>query len=243
MVELIVVVAVILLLLSILFPLAGRALEGAKRGKCKQNQKSIIQGAHLYAAENKGHIISARPTSGFVQISFNRPEWERWKDIGFFSEGNNAIGTIVSELTWSCPSRDFVSTYESGYEQINTGYQYFGGIHTWQTPDGPVASNSPVTGNAAPDQALTADTVAKIDGEWGGGRSPAYGDMPVHKGDDPWPDGGNVGYWDGSVNYVKFEKMVKIHSWNWSAREFYWYQEDLGDYVPVESSYGRNNMF
>jgi len=43
------------------------------------------------------------------------------------------------------------------------------------------------------------------------------------------PIGGNQCYADGSVRWVKFQQMYFIHSWNPGGRQYYIYQEDLGD--------------
>ncbi len=70
----------------------------------------------------------------------------------------------------------------------------------------------------------------KIDGAWGGGRDTAYKDMPQHaRGRGGPPIGGNQGYVDGSVRWVKFSKMYYLHTWNTDgSRIAYFYQDDLG---------------
>ena len=70
----------------------------------------------------------------------------------------------------------------------------------------------------------------KIDGKWGGGRDIAFKNMPPHRTPQGMPDGGNQLAMDGSVTWVRFEKMLFIHSWNvGGTRDAYFYQEDLGD--------------
>ena len=121
------------------------------------------------------------------------------------------------------------------------GYQYFGGIQTWTNPWGSFPSRSPVRQDTArTDWVVAADCVMKIDMVWGGGRPTAYGNMPQHRGRNPWPEGGNQAYVDGSADWVRFEKMVFIHNWhvNWS-RACYWYQRDLGEFDPPAEAMGK----
>ena len=75
---------------------------------------------------------------------------------------------------------------------------------------------------------ILADLVGKIDGAWGGGRPTAYAGYPAHASGGK-PTGGNQCYADGSVRWVKFQQMYFIHSWNPGGRQYYIYQEDLGD--------------
>jgi hypothetical protein len=56
--------------------------------------------------------------------------------------------------------------------------------------------------------------------------------MPVHRGPNPWPEGGNQVHVDGSAAWVAFEETIFIHSWGGQSRVAYFYQRDLGDYQP-----------
>ena len=78
---------------------------------------------------------------------------------------------------------------------------------------------------------IAADVTAKIDGRWGAGRPTCYSGYPAHPNSAGRPTGGNQAYVDGSVSWKKFEQMIFIHSWNpGGSRQYYAYQEDLGDY-------------
>ncbi|MCX7886947.1 MAG: type II secretion system GspH family protein [Verrucomicrobiae bacterium] len=56
LVELLVVVTIIALVLTMLFPAIGRMREKAKRSSCMNNLRQITQAALLFAAENSGAI-------------------------------------------------------------------------------------------------------------------------------------------------------------------------------------------
>jgi hypothetical protein len=76
---------------------------------------------------------------------------------------------------------------------------------------------------------LAADAVMKIDRTWGGGRDSAFKGMPPHKAASGIPAGGNQLAMDGSGRWVKFEKMLFLHSWSAAGdRDAYFYQEDVG---------------
>ena len=66
MVELIVVVAIILLLSTILFPLAGRMLRRAKEAKCAMDLSSLTKVATLIATDEKDYLpdLTRDPVSG-----------------------------------------------------------------------------------------------------------------------------------------------------------------------------------
>ena len=119
--------------------------------------------------------------------------------------------------------------WEKSYPQMILGFQHFGGADTWNNSGGRFKSRSPVnSGQDGPQMVLLADLVGKIDGAWGGGRPTAYGGYPAHASNGK-PIGGNQCYADGSVRWVKFQQMYFIHSWNPGGRQYYIYQEDLGD--------------
>mgnify|MGYP001216577062 CR=1 FL=1 len=78
---------------------------------------------------------------------------------------------------------------------------------------------------------LLSDLVGKILNTWGGlpDRPTAYGGYPAHANSASKPTGGNQGNTDGSVNWYRFEQMFFVHSWNPGGRQYYIYQDDLGE--------------
>ncbi len=117
------------------------------------------------------------------------------------------------------------------YDQWILGFQYFGGLSEWKTKLGIFPSLSPVDMAADPAWAIAADGNLMVDGYWGGGRPAAFGMTPAHSDKATGlPDGGNVGFFDGSARWYAFDQMRQIHSWSPVSRECYWFQRDLGGY-------------
>lgn len=226
LVELLVTIAVLVVLASLLQPSLQRLMDSAQRVECSNHLKQIGLGSLTYAHDFDGVFPECRYKS--VQIAFNVSEFEMLQAAGWADENK-----IVD--AFNCPSRNFTTNKNDLFGQWIIGYQYFGGIETWRNPMGRFASKSPVSlATAMPGWALAADTTSKIDGEWGGGRSTAYADMPSHKlKNSVLPEGGNQLYADGSVSWSNFYDMYYLHSWSGgSTRTFYFYQKDLGSIVP-----------
>lgn len=95
LVELLVVIGIIALLISILLPALTAARRQAQTVKCLANIRSILQGMHMYAAENRGYIAGSPVTSGrFLYTS-------AWKSDPNYSQGN--CPDIVQNWDWMSP--------------------------------------------------------------------------------------------------------------------------------------------
>lgn len=222
LIELLVVIAIIAILAALLVPAVTRALESGRRATCASNLRQIAIASFSHAADHEGELLTARLTgTGWIQVAIDAPDEALWEDLGL---DINVRGPGI----WSCPNRPDLPTYEEQHEQFNIGFQYFGGITTWKNPLGVFSSRSPVnTDTADPRWCLAADAVLKVDGEWGGGRSIAYANIPPHTSGNNLPDGGNQVFTDGSARWYDFEEMYFLHSWFPGGRMCYFYQDSF----------------
>jgi type II secretory pathway pseudopilin PulG len=227
--ELLVVIAVVALLALTLLPALASTTERGKRAACQNNLRQIAAGVTVYAANNAGKIFPVRwSVAGSIQINLNPPEAAAAGTVGLHVRSNATV--------WTCPDRPALPVYEPAYSQWVIGYQYFGGISSWLNPAGSFASCSPTNlAGARPHWTLAADAIMKINGAWGNieaGREYVYQNMPPHHtADSLIPEGGNQAFVDGSVQWIPFEQMYFLHSWNVSSRVAYFYQ-DARDFPP-----------
>ena len=145
---------------------------------------------------------------------------------------------------WSCPTRDFLPRQDpNDSTEIAIGYQYFGGITSWANSAGTIANPpSPVKlAKSNPRWCLAAEANAKFlvanpgfpadDIGWGADGyvqgEPVRVPHPVSGKKRPL--GGNILFADGSANWVKFESMFFMNSWNPSSVRAFAYQEDWGN--------------
>ncbi|MEM6913543.1 MAG: prepilin-type N-terminal cleavage/methylation domain-containing protein [Pseudomonadota bacterium] len=241
LIELLVVISIIALLIAILLPALGAARESTRRTQCLANQKQFAAASIAFATDDReGRLIPARVDNGpdeFVQHSVNVN-----KSQGQFTPGAVELEEYgyPFELMGD-PGRDDFEPKRVMNAVIH-GYQYFGGVTKWKTLPGNVNQIfglSPVTlDDMTSEKTLVADAtfrpnpnanwamIPKSDIQFGG--SPAHG--LKGEGADATPIGGNHVYADGSGEWVDFSLFLDLHCWG--SRDAWYYQKDLGDYVP-----------
>lgn len=91
LIELLVVISIIAILIAILLPALSGARESTRRIQCAANARSIYQGQHALAVDNKG----------------------------FFRIINRALGGQSEQLTFSSNARDYTGVGGSNIHQLN----------------------------------------------------------------------------------------------------------------------------
>ena len=249
LIELLVVIAIIAILAALLLPALARAKEKGKRVACVANLKQIYIGMAVYAQDANDYVVPVK-TYGGAEV-LNALEVAA-------AEGVSTVSLqLGTPSVWNCPDRvtDTLPVYTpasgTGVAQWVIGYEYFGGMTNWNTPNGPRASHSPVKFSQSRNYwALAADCNIRDSTAWGhlndsnSGTPPYYSEIPPHRSSSGVPQGGNEVFMDGSAQWIKFQTMFVFQQYQGANdfRNFFWWQDtqdfkdQLGTPYPVISA-------
>lgn len=221
LVELLVVIAIIAILSVLFFPALAATHDRSNRALCQYNLHQIAIAMTQYAADNSDTLYPARsaggPTPGgnlFNQTALDAPSATVANQIGL---------TPTNHSIWTCPNipgRPLLISVISPPEW-SIGYQYFGGITRWYNSVGNTSSRSPVKlSQSKPYWTLAADDIYYDSSA----PSPSQWNVPHRTSDAQIPLGGNQVFCDGSVQWIDFEKMYYLTTWDTFSRIYFFYQ-------------------
>ena len=130
LVELLVVIGIIALLMSILFPSFARVRAQARKTVCLSNLRQLGQAAHMYAADNKGWLPTRYNGAPWPpQVLF----WGGRDERPIFAGYLGGYTVERSNPVLYCPGNDgLIHSYERAWNNglggmYLIGYAYFGG--------------------------------------------------------------------------------------------------------------------
>jgi prepilin-type N-terminal cleavage/methylation domain-containing protein len=215
LIELLVVIAIIAILAALLLPALSSAKESGRRTVCKNNQRQIVLTMLMYAVDNQGKFPDGVRDNLFEHFSFIHSDTYRYLQ--------EAGGMSTNSIT--CPNKRDWYRFEPGVGHRLGYYFLFGhSTHLDTRPrtnnyTGPAPWDSPKKDTDDPNWPMIADVIEKGTVRPNVTSAPHGPTGPVRsqEGQLPEPEeinsrGGNVGYLNGSVQWVAQNRMVEHYA-------------------------------
>lgn len=130
LVELLVVVAIILILSALSFPVINTVRNSANNAKCVGNLKMIGGGLLCYAAEHEGSLMPAMivPSPDLTDLNY---QWYQALDDGGYMGAAPHMGHPTNHPAWQeCPSKVFPPTAPPSRHNVGYGWNWWAGTYS-----------------------------------------------------------------------------------------------------------------